>query len=155
VVFQQHLRKIAVHLERFVLSNWVATHPVQVCTIRRICQWDATFSRSEYWPWACTDFLYSVRYGFYDPPLSQMVSRLGFKSNNRITRNSLKVVTWQIKATFLLSHKLHGLSPQATAACRRSYCQLFADRGCHVVSVTDPYGRILGFLDRSRYFSIK
>jgi hypothetical protein len=30
----------------------------------------------------------------------------------------------------------------------------FADRGCHVVSVTDPYGRILGFLDRSRYFSI-
>jgi hypothetical protein len=30
--------------------------------------------------------------------------------------------------------------------------QLFADRGCHVVSVTNPYGRILGFLDRSRYF---
>jgi hypothetical protein len=25
----------------------------------------------------------------------------------------------------------------------------------HVVSVTDPYGRILGFLDTSRYFSIK
>jgi hypothetical protein len=22
----------------------------------------------------------------------------------------------------------------------------FADRGCHVVSMTDPYGRILGFL---------
>jgi hypothetical protein len=31
----------------------------------------------------------------------------------------------------------------------------FADRGCHVVSVTDPYGRILRFLHRSRYFSIK
>jgi hypothetical protein len=31
----------------------------------------------------------------------------------------------------------------------------FADRGCHVVSVTNPYGRILDFLDRSRYFSIK
>jgi hypothetical protein len=31
----------------------------------------------------------------------------------------------------------------------------FADRGCHMVSVTDPYGRILDFLDRSRYFSIK
>jgi hypothetical protein len=57
--------------------------------------------------------------------------------------------------------KFHGLSPRAnyadraTAACRRSACQLFADRGCHVVSVTDPYGRILGFLDKSRYFSIK
>jgi hypothetical protein len=54
--------------------------------------------------------------------------------------------------------KLHGLSPRpnsterATAACRQSDCQLFADRGCHVVSVTDPYGRILGFLGRSRYF---
>jgi hypothetical protein len=31
----------------------------------------------------------------------------------------------------------------------------FADRGRHVVSVTDTYGRILGFLDRSRYFSFK
>jgi hypothetical protein len=31
----------------------------------------------------------------------------------------------------------------------------FADKGCHVVNVMDPYGRILGFLDRSRYFSIK
>jgi hypothetical protein len=61
----------------------------------------------------------------------------------------------------LIKKKLHGLSPranysdQATAACRRSDCQLFADRGCHVVSVMDPYGRILGFLDRSHYFSIK
>jgi hypothetical protein len=52
-----------------------------------------------------------------------------------------------------LKKKLNGLSPRAnytdraTTACRRSEC--------HVVSVTDPYGRILGFLDRSRYFSIK
>jgi hypothetical protein len=28
----------------------------------------------------------------------------------------------------------------------------FVDRGCHVVSATDPYGHILGFLDRSCYF---
>jgi hypothetical protein len=28
----------------------------------------------------------------------------------------------------------------------------FADRYCHAVGVKDPYGRILGFLDRSRYF---
>jgi hypothetical protein len=28
----------------------------------------------------------------------------------------------------------------------------FADRGYHVVRVTDPDGCILGFLDRSRYF---
>jgi hypothetical protein len=57
--------------------------------------------------------------------------------------------------------KLHGLSPRAnytdraTAAFRRSDFQLFADSGCHVVSVTDPYGRILGFPDKIRCFSIK
>jgi hypothetical protein len=28
----------------------------------------------------------------------------------------------------------------------------FADRGCRVVSATDPHGRILGSLDRSRYY---
>jgi hypothetical protein len=62
---------------------------------------------------------------------------------------------------YIIIKKLHGLSPRAnytdraTAACRRSDCKLSSDRGCHVVSVTDPYGRILGFLDRSRYFSIK
>jgi hypothetical protein len=55
-------------------------------------------------------------------------------------------------------NKLRGFSPRvnytnrATAACQRSKCQLFADRGCHVVSVMDPYGRILGFRDWSRYF---
>jgi hypothetical protein len=31
----------------------------------------------------------------------------------------------------------------------------FADGRYHVISVTDPYGRILCFLDRSRYYSIK
>jgi hypothetical protein len=56
---------------------------------------------------------------------------------------------------------LRGLSPRAnytdraTSACRRSDRQLLNDSGCHVVSVTDLYGRILGFLDRSRCFSIK
>jgi hypothetical protein len=30
-----------------------------------------------------------------------------------------------------------------------------ADRGCRVVSATDTYGRNLGFLDRSRYFSFQ
>jgi CBS-domain-containing membrane protein len=50
---------------------------------------------------------------------------------------------------FTFKTKLHGLSP------RVSYTDLvptFVDRGCHVVSVTDPYGCILGFLDQSHYF---
>jgi hypothetical protein len=31
----------------------------------------------------------------------------------------------------------------------------FGDREFHVVSVTDPYGSILEFLDLSRYFSFR
>jgi hypothetical protein len=30
--------------------------------------------------------------------------------------------------------------------------QQYQPSDCHVVSVTDPYGRILDFLERSRYF---
>jgi hypothetical protein len=33
-----------------------------------------------------------------------------------------------------------------------SNCQLFVDRGCHVVSVTDPYGRILFFYTEAATF---
>jgi hypothetical protein len=53
-----------------------------------------------------------------------------------------------------LKTKLRGLSPranyidQATADLSTKLVPTFADRGCHVVSGTDPYGRILGFLDR-------
>jgi hypothetical protein len=41
----------------------------------------------------------------------------------------------------------HRLSAKLVQTC--------ADRDCHVVSMTDPYGRILCFLGRSRYFSIQ
>jgi hypothetical protein len=46
-----------------------------------------------------------------------------------------------------------AFSPQANytylviATCRRSAVPTFANGGCCVVSTTDPYGRILGFLD--------
>jgi hypothetical protein len=55
-----------------------------------------------------------------------------------------------------LKTKLRGLSPRAnytdrvTFACRRF--SSFDVSGCHVVSETDPCGRILGFLDRNPYF---
>jgi hypothetical protein len=47
-----------------------------------------------------------------------------------------------------LCNLVQSYTDRATDACRRT----FADRGCRVVSATDPYGRILGFLDRSRYY---
>jgi hypothetical protein len=51
--------------------------------------------------------------------------------------------------------KLRGLSLPANYTDRPLSAKLvpnFTDRGCHVVSVADPYGGILGFLDRSLYF---
>jgi hypothetical protein len=51
-------------------------------------------------------------------------------------------------------NKLRGLSPRANYTDRRllKLVPTFVDRGYHVVSVTDSYGRILSFVDRSRYF---
>jgi hypothetical protein len=49
---------------------------------------------------------------------------------------------------------LRGLSPRAICTDRATAAKLlltFEDRGCHVVRVTDPYGRILGFLDRMEF----
>jgi hypothetical protein len=51
--------------------------------------------------------------------------------------------------------KLRGLSPRTNytnLATLSATLVPILRRGCHVVSVTDPCGRILGFLDRSRYF---
>jgi hypothetical protein len=50
--------------------------------------------------------------------------------------------------------KIRGLSPQANNIDRATakLVPIFADRGRRVVSATDPRGRILGFLDRRRYY---
>jgi hypothetical protein len=50
---------------------------------------------------------------------------------------------------FLSASRLYSPSDRHLSA---KLVLTFADRGCYVVSVTDPYVRILGFLDRSRYF---
>jgi hypothetical protein len=83
-----------------------------------------------------------------------------FEEEENINKLRWPVLCYLLVSLDLLK-KTHGLNPRANytdlanLACPRSDCQRFADRGCHVVSVTDPYGRILGFLDRSRWFSIK
>jgi hypothetical protein len=54
---------------------------------------------------------------------------------------------------YALKTKLPGLSPRANYTDRAKsslsakLVPTFADRGCHVVWVRDPYCRILGFLD--------
>jgi hypothetical protein len=56
----------------------------------------------------------------------------------------------------LSNNILRGLSPKANYTYRRrltaKLMPTFVDKGCCVVSIKDPYGRILGFIDRSRYF---
>jgi hypothetical protein len=57
-----------------------------------------------------------------------------------------------------IKYKLRGLSPRAkytdraTAVCRRSSCQLLQIDCATWSAWRIPYGRIIGFLDRSRYF---
>jgi hypothetical protein len=63
------------------------------------------------------------------------------------TQKTNKQTPWSESASELYRPSDRRLSAKWLPTC--------ADRGCHVGSMTDPYGRILGFLDRSRYFSIK
>jgi hypothetical protein len=46
-------------------------------------------------------------------------------------------------------------SSSRSRKCVQGFMVQNLDRESHVVSVTNPYGRILGFLNRSRYFSFK
>jgi CBS-domain-containing membrane protein len=52
----------------------------------------------------------------------------------------------------LEENKLRGLSPRTNYTDRAKLVSSFAGRVCHVVSVMDPHGRILGFVDQSRCF---
>jgi hypothetical protein len=86
-----------------------------------------------------------------------------FEQDNDQMSVSTMILDAIIKAIYFnLSSDIKLKLNSASELYQPSNCRLlakrlptFADRGCHVVSVTDPYGRILGFLDRSRYFSIK
>jgi hypothetical protein len=68
-------------------------------------------------------------------------------NNTQYSYIKLKKTPWSESASELYRPRDRCLSAKSLPT--------FADRRCHVVSVTDPYGLILDFLDRSRYFSIK
>jgi hypothetical protein len=63
-----------------------------------------------------------------------------YKNNS----NNNKLTPWPESAS-----ELHRASDRRLSA---KLVPTFANRRCHEVSVTDAYGRILGFLDRNRYF---
>jgi CBS-domain-containing membrane protein len=69
-------------------------------------------------------------------------------------RQEVTRVTFIMKSVMLLTPWPESVSELYRPSDHRLSSKLvptFADRGCHVVSVTDPHGRILGFLDQ-RYF---
>jgi hypothetical protein len=69
-------------------------------------------------------------------------------------------IFWLIVGTMQVEviNKLCGLSPRPNYMDDHRFLiklvPTFADRECHIVSVTDPHGHILIFLDRSCYFSM-
>jgi hypothetical protein len=83
--------------------------------------------------------------------LTKMHWLLGRKSQlsttNKLLLYKKKQTPWSESAS-----ELYRPSDRRFSA---KWLSTFADKWCHVVSVTDPYGRILGFLDRCRYIFIK
>jgi hypothetical protein len=77
--------------------------------------------------------------GLYLSPVQVHESILGFSV---ILQRKINSVAWVRKRTIPTEW------PPLVGEVSANY----TDRGYHVVSVTDPYDRILGFLDRSRYF---
>jgi hypothetical protein len=73
--------------------------------------------------------------------------RVGSWTDPRVGLCVVKKTPWSESASELYRSSDRRLSAK--------WLPTFEDRRCHVVSMTDPYGRILGFLDRSGYFSIK
>jgi hypothetical protein len=81
-----------------------------------------------------------------------------FIEKNKILGRTSGLFSWHLpthKNQTPWSESARELYRQGDRRLSAKWLPTFADRGCHVVSVTNPYGRILGFIDRSRYFSIK
>jgi hypothetical protein len=78
-----------------------------------------------------------------DPQLRWNILIAGGSTGLRYTRVAKEKNTpWLVSASELYRPSDHRLSAKLVPT--------LMDRGCHVVSVTDSYGSILGFLDRTR-----
>jgi hypothetical protein len=65
---------------------------------------------------------------------------------------SKKVGDYSLQSLSLYSHLLNTVHNRQQHSTANATTPTTTN---HVVSVTDPYGRIIGFKDRSRYFSFK
>jgi hypothetical protein len=90
--------------------------------------------------WTLTSRLVPCAHWRKDVEGSQLFCKFGFKVAEGKT-------PWPESASELYRPSDHRLSTKLVPT--------FAKRRCHMVSVTDAYGRILGFLDRNRYFCFR
>jgi hypothetical protein len=73
------------------------------------------------------------------------ISRVGY-----VTEEKSCVNVFEFRSDIGIAEKTKRLGFSPLPSDRRLSAKLvptFADRGCHVVSATDPHGRYLGFLD--------
>jgi hypothetical protein len=92
---------------------------------QRLQRWDSTLTRMTRWE-------------YLDKPL--IIVFLRFKSEKQQKKQTL----WPESASKLYRPSDRRLSAKSVST--------FAERGCRVVSTTDPHGCILGFLDRNCYY---
>jgi hypothetical protein len=77
------------------------------------------------------------------------------EENDNLGRCVWWVVMWEITRNKKQTSWPESVSELYRPSDRRLSVKIvptFADKGCLMVSVADPYGQILGFLDRNRYF---
>jgi hypothetical protein len=97
--------------------------------------------------WMCIHMLWSdVTFEKRKLPCTRALFAVWMGALMRIKTKKKKKNPWSESASELYRPSDHRLSAK--------WLTTFAGRGCHVVSVTDPYGRTLGFLDRSRYYQV-
>jgi hypothetical protein len=112
---------------------------------------DAAISCTQHGRWAHLSYLagvtepfqQTVTWVYADIPRNKTLNSLRqFTIHERIL--PLRKTPWPESASELYRPRGRRLSAKLVPT--------FVDRGCHVVSVTDPLSRIIDFLDRSRYF---
>jgi hypothetical protein len=126
-------------------SDWTALCGRWNCsTDRRSISAQHRLLELAYWNYNSFVAINNMRHvGIHDRLLDKIIRHLALHNNNNNNNNT----PWPQFASELYRSSDRLLSAKLVPT--------FADRKCRVVSTTDPYGRILGFLDRNRYFSSK
>jgi hypothetical protein len=132
----------------------------------RLILWPVAYASSKLWimhqPWdglRCRDKLTK----FHDDKWGR--SEVAVAGRRPYKETQKRISRWSYSIKFIFKGKetnkkkqapwLESASELYRPSNRRLYAKLvptFADRGCRVVSATDPYSRILGSLDWSCYY---